>query len=96
MECVKVIELLVRSMTHSHLKERLDSIQNIIQANTMSLVCISKLVDMKVGKSGKEAYMIKVYCVKIKQFSKSEKRKQKSNIHELQRTHIFSKEGDSS
>lgn len=96
MECVKVIALLVRSMTHSHLKERLDSIQNIIQANTMSLVSISKLVVMKVGKSGKEAYMIKVYCVKIKQFSKSEKRKQKSNIHELQRTHIFRKEGDSS
>lgn len=96
MECVKVIALLIGSMTHSHLKERLDSIQNIIQANTMSLVCISKLVDMKLGKCGKEAYMIKVYCVKIKQFSKSEKRKQKSNIHELQRTHIFSKEGDSS
>lgn len=96
MECVKVNALLVRSMTHSHLKESLDSIQNIIQANTMPLVCISKLVGRKVEKSGKEAYMIKVYCVKIKQFSKSEKRKQKSNIHELQRTHIFSKEGDSS
>lgn len=97
MECAKVITLLVGSMTHSHLKKRLDSVQNIIQTHTMSLVSISKLVGRRMmGKSGEETYMIKVYCVKIKQFSKSEKRNQNSNIHELLRTHTFSKEGDSS
>lgn len=79
------------------LEKRLDSVQKIIQTHIMSLVSIPKLVGRrKVGKSGEEAYMIKVYCVKIKQFSKSEKRNQKSTIHELQRTHAFSKEGDSS
>lgn len=83
--------------TQSLERKRLDSVQDILQTHTMSLVSIPKLVGRrKMGKSGKEAYMIKVYCVKIKQFSKSEKRTQKSNIHELQRTHTFSKEGDSS